>query len=71
MEALLAHEPEHLLAEEQLQALEVQLAGSVARQVFAVSVPGLSLFAGDAACLAKVVVFVNVKLDVALVFSRY
>jgi hypothetical protein len=28
-----AHQPEHLLAEQQLQAFEVQLAGLVAREV--------------------------------------
>lgn len=66
MEALAADEPEHLLAQQQLQAFEVELAGLVARQVLALGAAGLPLPAGDAARLAKVVLIVVVELDVAL-----
>jgi hypothetical protein len=66
VEPLFPHKPEHLLPEQQLQALEVQLAGGVAAQVLALDAAGVALLAGDAARLAKVVVLVDVELDVAL-----
>jgi hypothetical protein len=66
VEALPAHEPEHLLPEQQLQTFEVQLARGVACQVFALLLAGLALLAGRVACLAEVVVLVDVELDVAL-----
>jgi hypothetical protein len=66
VEALLAHEPEHLLAQQQLQTLEEQFAGLVAGEVFPVGVASLFLLADDATQLAKVIVLVNVELDVAL-----
>jgi hypothetical protein len=67
---LLAHEPEHLLPQQQLQTLEEQLARLVPREVFPVGLAGLFLLADDAAELAKVVVLVNVELDVALGCQR-
>lgn len=66
MEALTADQPEHLLAQQQLQALEEELAGGVAREVLAVGAAGVLLLAHDAARLAEVVVLVDVELHVAL-----
>jgi hypothetical protein len=68
VEALPPHEPEHLLPQQQLQALEVQLPRLVAGQVLALPVARLLLLARDAARLAKVIVLVDVELDVALAF---
>ena len=66
MQAPAAHEPEHLLAQQQLQALEEELAGGVARELFALGAAALLFPTDDAALLAEVVVLVDVELDVAL-----
>lgn len=66
MQALLAHQPQDLLPQQQLQTLEVELTGVVARKVFLLALAGFTLATGDAAGLAEVVVFVDVELDVAL-----
>jgi hypothetical protein len=65
---LLPHQPTDLLAQQQLQALEKQLTRLVASQVFALVCAGLALLAGDAAGLAKIVVFVDVELDITLFY---
>jgi predicted transcriptional regulator len=68
VKAFLPHKPEHLLAEQQLQTLEIQLSCLVAGEVFPFLVTRLLLLARDAARLAKVIVLVDVELDVALRF---
>jgi hypothetical protein len=65
VQALAAHEPEHLPAQQQLQALEEELAGGVAGEVLGLG--GAALPAPhDTARPAEVVVLVDVELDVAL-----
>lgn len=60
-------QPPGLLAEDELEALQVELPGGVAGEVPRCLLPGLLLLARYLAlCLAEVVILVDVDFDVAL-----
>lgn len=64
---MLVDQPPGLLAEDELEALQVKLPGGVASEVPRRLLPGLLLLSRNLAfCLAKVVVFVKVNLYVSL-----